>query len=82
MSYDPHTTAGSCNQCSHYGGWVPTIVGGRRQWIYGWCLRHRQMATQPLLGCAHFNQVEPARTAPIVWSTAVGQPPAPGAAAA
>lgn len=79
MSFDPHASTGSCNQCRDYGGWIATMMGDRRQWIYGWCLRHRQLATQPLQGCAHFDQVVPVRTAPLVWSREPGQAPADAA---
>ena len=63
-----HVNKGSCNQCEHYGGWIPTMIGVKRTWVYGWCLRHRQLSTQPLLGCAFWAQVVPARVAPIVWT--------------
>lgn len=75
--FNPHATSShSCNQCTHYGGWIATMEGDRRAWIYGWCLRHQQVATQPLLGCAHFDQVQPVRTAPVVWTGDPTQAPA------
>jgi len=70
--YKPHKTAGCCNQCSRFGGWIATLEGDRRQWLYGWYMRHRQLATQPLQGCAHFDQAVPVRTRPLVWSREPG----------
>lgn len=79
MAYDPHQTRGNCNQCSHFGGWIPTTIDGRRRWVHGWCLHGHQVIARPLMGCAHWVQVEPARLAPVVWSggsTAGPRPPA------
>ena len=45
----PHNTKGSCNQCEHYGGWIPTMISVKRTWVYGWCLRARQLSTQSLV---------------------------------
>ena len=52
------------------------MIGAKRTWIYGWCLRARQLSTQPLQGCADWTQVFPARTSPIVWTR--DPPGAPG----
>ena len=67
----PHDSKGSGNQCEHYGGWIPTIVAnrqspvaGRGSWVYCWRLRARQVSTRPLLGCAFWSQIVPARTSP------------------
>lgn len=68
MAFDPHSSRGNCNQCSHYGGWIPTSIDGRRTWVHGWCLHGRQVIARPLAGCAYWVQVEPAREAPIVWA--------------
>ena len=69
MSFNPHVPDRNCNQCEHYGGWIPTVIDGRRTWVHGWCLHGRQVVARPLMGCAYWRQVEPARTAPAVWTS-------------
>lgn len=69
MTFSVRQTDFNCNQCQHFGGWIPTTIDGRRRWVHGWCLHGHQVIARPLAGCAYWVQVEPAREAPIVWTS-------------